>query len=148
MHRDKEASLIWVTYQRCGGHLKEYNTRKYWNAISPHSIIATIPGTCEDHYAKDALCNNVRKLPGAMDEGDIGGVIPCWVLPTHRDSLNSFLGQHSDKYFIVKRKAESSAKGTVILKGEDLIQRESSLLKAGGVTAIVQRYYSDPYLKE
>ena len=66
---------------------------------------------------KDALCNNVRKLPGAMDEGDIEGVIPCWVLPTHRDS-EFILGQHSDKYFIVKRKAESSAKGTVILKAK------------------------------
>lgn len=44
---DSQAALIWVTFQRCGGHLATYKEPAYHRAIPSHSIIATIPGTCE-----------------------------------------------------------------------------------------------------
>ncbi len=144
--RDKDASLVWVTYQRCGAHLPRYNSEKYWNTIRDETIIATIPGSCEDHYAKDDFCLNTRENSPASLSAEHGAVIPCWILPNHREELISYLVSTGDNWFIAKKKAEASALGTFIVKGADLAAEIKQSSKNDGM--VVQRYYHDPYLFE
>lgn len=143
--KDSEASLIWVTFQRCGGHLKGYNTAKYWSTIQDHAIIATIPGTCEDHYSKDFFCQNSRDNgPYEALTKSTGAIIPCWILPRHRSELESDLQSLGVEWFIVKKKNAASASGTFIMQGADLLKELSSGSQRDGM--VVQRYYSDPYI--
>lgn len=143
--KDSEASLIWVTYQRCGEHLKGYNTAHYWSTIQDHAIIATIPGTCEDHYSKDFFCQNSRDNgPYETLTKSTGAIIPCWILPRHRSELESNLQSLSVDWYIVKKKTSASASGTFILQGADLAKELSSGSRSDDM--VVQRYYSDPYI--
>ena len=135
------SSMIWVAKQGCKPHMRSYRPPGFWLNKPSHLIINAVPGSCEEHYSKKSLCDNLRRIPADQRHG----VLQCFSMPTEIEALRDHAASHPAAAYAVKVDSKSSGKGMSILRSEQVVAQDATTLSILKRSSLAQMYIISPH---